>query len=389
VKSEESLAADRVLCIFGGFDNSELYSRNSELVAAVSRCYKQSYRVGPASNYSETRALPKTFFSRVVLFALKSLNEFFWLARQRGQLGKASAYFVPYPAYLNLFFLSLLMGRKDRKKPILVDAFFCLHDTLVYDRRLLKPGGLLARLVRILERRTLSRSSLVFIDTEQQKRSLCNQYQQPLAKLVVTPVGIDESVWTSLPQARMSETFRVLFWGTCIPLHGIETIIRSAKLLEKTHPEICFQLIGDGQVADTMAELISQLNPTNLSWRRVLVSAAELREEVRRAHCILGIFASTEKAASVVPYKAYQALASNRILVTRRSPAFDEILQGVVPTGLFFVDAADSVALADCIAKARDQFVEIDTAIATREFYDLYLGRSVLRESVRRAVERL
>ncbi|MCX2975680.1 glycosyltransferase [Halieaceae bacterium IMCC8485] len=384
-----SLAADGVLCIFGSFNDSELYSRNNELVTAVSECYQQSYRIGSASTDLDTKEKPQTFLNRVVLFAFKSLNEFFGLARQRGQLGKASAYFVPYPAYINLFFLLLLIGRKDRQKPILVDAFFCLHDTLVYDRGLLKPGGLLARLVRSIERRTLSRSSLVFIDTEQQKRSLCIQYQQPLVKLVVTPVGIDESVWTPLPQASMTGTFRVLFWGTCIPLHGIDTIIRSAKLLEKTHPEICFQLIGDGQVADTLAELISQLKPTNLSWKRVLVSAAELREEVRRAHCILGIFASTEKAANVVPYKAYQALASNRILVTRRSPAFDDILQDVVPTGLFFVEADDSLALAECIAKAKDQFVEIDAAIATREFYDLYLGRSILRKSIRRALERL
>ena len=113
-----SLAADGVLCIFGSFNDSELYSRNNELVTAVSECYQQSYRIGSASTDLDTKEKPQTFLNRVVLFAFKSLNEFFGLARQRGQLGKASAYFVPYPAYINLFFLLLLIG--------LLEKFLCL-----------------------------------------------------------------------------------------------------------------------------------------------------------------------------------------------------------------------------------------------------------------------
>ena len=384
-----SLATDGELCIFGSFDDSELYSRNNELIAAVSRSYRRSYRVGPAPSGVEIKEGSKTSLRRVLLHGLNSLRNFLAFARQRGQLGRASAYYVPYPAYLDLIFLLMLLRREDRQKPIMVNAFLCLHDTLVYDRRLLKPGGILASLVARIEQKTLSRSSLVFIDTEQQKKSLCQRYKQPAEKLIVTPVGIDESLWSPLPQAPVAVTFRVLFWGTCIPLHGIETIVRAAKLLEKSHPDISFQLIGDGQVAEAVAALIAELNPRNLSWQRSLVSAVELREGVLRSHCILGIFGGTEKAAKVLPYKAYQALASNRILITRRSPAFDDILQDDVPVGLFFVDPADSLALAERIAKVRDQFLDINSSIATRDFYDLKLSRDVMRKSIGRALERL
>ena len=46
-------------------------------------------------------------------------------------------------------------------------------------------------------------------------------------------VGIDEAQWQVLPPASERRTCRVLFWGTFIPLHGVEYIVEMAALLEQ------------------------------------------------------------------------------------------------------------------------------------------------------------
>ena len=165
----------------------------------------------------------------------------------------------------------------NRESIIIVDAFLCLHDTLVHDRKMLGSKGLFARIVAWLERRTLLAANLVFIDTEQQKTLLLERYGLDRRKIAVIPVGIDESLWRPLPVLPTSGCFRVLFWGTFIPLHGVDTIIRAAKQLQLSHPHIQIELVGDGQTADASAALIDDLKLNNINWQRCLLSAARLR----------------------------------------------------------------------------------------------------------------
>ncbi len=371
------------LCIFGSYEDSELYSRNRVLVEALALNCSELIEVRPgprrqtANNQKRLSSL-----GRLLQTGLGMVGNFFSLARQREKLKGADCYYVPYPAYIDLLFLRFLTWG-NRRRVVVVDAFLCLHDTLVLDRKMIAQNGVVARLVSWLERQTLSRADLVFIDTLQQKKILVEQYALDESRVAVIPVGIDEAIWTPAPERPLEDIFSVLFWGTFIPLHGVDTIIKAAGLLQTSHPRISFTLIGDGQTADSISAELDNTGGTNINWVRGFISASELRQYVDESHCVLGVFGPSGKAGNVIPYKGYQAMACNKILISRSGPAFAELLHGrEKPPGLLLVPAADPGALAQSIAAVYEAYNEIQPVLNTREFYDCNLSNSVIRKRV-------
>ena len=62
--------------------------------------------------------------------------------------------YIPYPSVFVLFMLSFL-PRTKRRMHIVADVFISLYDTIVLDRRLLKAEGLMARLLKWMEKKSL------------------------------------------------------------------------------------------------------------------------------------------------------------------------------------------------------------------------------------------
>ncbi len=163
----------------------------------------------------------------------------------------------------------------------------------------------------------------------------------------------------------------------------MDTIIKAAGLLQTSHPRISFTLIGDGQTADSISAELDNTGGTNINWVRGFISASELRQYVDESHCVLGVFGPSGKAGNVIPYKGYQAMACNKILISRSGPAFAELLHGKEkPPGLLLVPAADPGALAQSIAAVYEAYNEIQPVLNTREFYDCNLSNSVIRKRV-------
>lgn len=378
------------LCVFGCFVDTELYPRNRTLIDALSRLFSSTVEVRPANKLSRTVEHDK---KRGTVDLLSSawyyLLAFFSLLRQARHVRSADVVFIPYPAYIDAFFLKLLLLGRRRPK-LIIDAFLCMHDTLVCDRKIFKAGGVLARMVSLLESGTLRSADLLFIDTPQQRDQLLSSYRLAHTAIVVTPVGIDEKVWSPLSALPLEDKFQLLFWGTFIPLHGVETIIASAEILQGLHPGIEIKIIGDGQTADAVEAQLALLNLNNIVWDRRLVGSEELRSNVEMAHCILGIFGSSEKAASVVPYKVYQAMAANRIVITRSSPALAEVAREAPDSaGLILVPPGSPEDLASAISLVYQNYNDVCRQIKTRQIYDMTMSNRVLQAAVAASVETL
>ena len=73
-----------------------------------------------------------------------------------------------------------------------------------------------------------------------------------------------------------------------------------------------------------MRERASDLK--NVRFVETWLSAEQLADAMREADVCLGIFGTTPKAARVIPYKVFAALALGRPVITRDSPAIRELL---------------------------------------------------------------
>jgi glycosyltransferase involved in cell wall biosynthesis len=150
-----------------------------------------------------------------------------------------------------------------------------------------------------------------------------------------------------MPRTGPNDRFEVLFFGKYIPLHGVETIIRAAKVLEP-HSRIRVTMLGTGQQRAQADALAAELDLTAVrfvDW----VPYADLPAIIAAADLCLGIFGTGEKASRVVPNKAYQAIAAGCPLITADTPAARTGLLRDGLTGAVLVPPGDASALASAI----------------------------------------
>ena len=241
------------------------------------------------------------------------------------------AVIVGYPGHFDL----PAAKRAARGAPVIFNPLVSLADTLVSDRERFQPGSLPARALSLVDRRALRAADVVVADTEQHARFLAELAD--LERVETCFVGAEDDVFG--PTARPKSFTHALFVGKLIPLHGLETILEAARLA----PELSFRVVGTGQL-----DWLLEQRPSNVEWVP-WVEYDLLAGELHMAGAALGIFGSSDKAARVIPNKAFQALACGAPLVTADTPAARELL--VDGESALLVPPGNAQALADALRR--------------------------------------
>jgi glycosyltransferase involved in cell wall biosynthesis len=237
---------------------------------------------------------------------------------------------VLYPGWFDVIVLAPLA--RLRRMPVLFDPFISLYDTVVSDRGLVEPRSLLGRTVRVVDRASLRGARRVIADTPSHAAFYADLARIPPERIGVVWVGADDDAFRPRPQI-VPAARRALFYGTFIKLHGIEVIVRAAKLLEDDDVEV--RIIGTGQEGERVDELLRELRPANVV-RLDHVPHEVLADEIAAATLCLGIFGTTAKARRVVPNKVFECVAVGRPVITAdtegiRSAFTDEEIAMVPP----------------------------------------------------------
>ena len=231
---------------------------------------------------------------------------------------------VGYPGYLDVLVARALNWRRQRRLALV--AFISLYDTAVLDRAQIKAGSWKGRLLKSLDRIAFAAADVVLVDTHAQRQHFATLFELPQDKFRVSLVGEDDDRF--YPAAAIASPlagFEALFFGTYVPLHGIEVILDAAEELRR-ETGISFTVIGNGQLFPQIRQDAAARQLTNIAFVDHWVTTAELVDYIGRARVCLGIFGRTDKAARVIPYKVFDALAMRKPVVTRDSPAVRELL---------------------------------------------------------------
>ena len=337
------------------------------------------------------RLAPARRWSALVALGLRLLPAYaMLLARVPRRLARADMVLIGYPGHLDMLVLGPLVRMSRRW--LVFDPLVTLTDTLVEDRRLVTHGSARALVIRLLDRLALQLADVVLADTEENAQYMRALAPSSQSRIVVVPVGADEVLFSpdrvAAPEApspgwpaHAPGALRVLFYGTFIPLHGPETIVRAAALLGSERAS--FMLIGQGQLADETRALAEDLGLRNayfLPW----VPYHELPAWIAAADAVLGIFGDTAKAARVVPNKVYQAMAMGAAIVTRDSPAVRRVLEH--ERSALLVPPADPAALADAIEALRDHERRARLGVAARRAFLKVATVRVLAERLQAAL---
>ena len=264
---------------------------------------------------------------------------------------KPDVVLVGFPGLLDMLVVAPLA--RLRGVPLAWDMFMSLYDTVVEDRRLLQRKSLRARLLYAVERFAIHRADLVFLDTHAHARRVENLFGLAQSSIGSVWVGaetehFDRDRYPPSPPHAPGASLKVLFYGQFIPLHGIETIVRAARMVSDR--PIQWQLVGSGQEEERIRHMLEEYRLPNVNWEP-WVDYVDLPKRILAADMCLGIFGTSEKAASVIPNKVFQVVAMGKPLVTRDSPAIREILEDNTPC-VRLVPPGDPEALASAVCEA-------------------------------------
>lgn len=240
-----------------------------------------------------------------------------------------------------------LFGRKLRKKPIVIDFFISMYDTLCFDRKKFRPQSLAGKLLRSIDRRTLKYADMAICDTKAHGKYFCEEFDYPAEKMSVLYLEADESIYYPR-ETEKNDKFTVLYFGSVLPLQGVSVILDAIELLENEN-SIKFVFVGPlGGNNVRKGEKITEY----IDW----LSQEKLAEKIAQADlCLAGHFDSEiMKAKRTIPGKAYIYRAMNKPMILGDNCATHE-LYSEDDEGIYFTEMGNPHKLAELILKIKNE----------------------------------
>jgi len=332
--------------VFGAWDRGAGYPRASGLIAGLRRqgIAVHECHIGlPGAGTSKLALVAAPWRWPGYLLAL-------WRGRKRAvaQLDAAieahqpDLLLVPYPGHVTVRWArSVFCG------PIVLDLFLSAYDTAVGDRKMFHPASPLAWLLKRLDRQACRAADLVLVDTRQHADHLAELLGCGRETIDWVPVSDPEEPLQAIPypEVEPGDRLEVLFFGTGVPLHGLQTLLSAVDRCQNVHLTLIGGLPEDRARARALgADKVSVLDK--------FAPDAVLRHHLQDSHLVAGIFGTGGKAQRVIPLKVMLALAAGRPVVTADTPAVRELLRPgmdclVVPPGDIGALAAQLQELAD------------------------------------------
>jgi len=263
---------------------------------------------------------------------------------------------------------------------LIYDHMMSPYDSLVNEKKTIRREGLLGKAIYFYEKYILLASDLVLTDTNIHKQYFHELFDTPLEKIEAVPVGTDEDLFrldASMKKTAKSSLFEVLYYGSFLPLHGMEIILKAASILREK--PIHFTLIGGNRLdLSSFHNTIRQLdlnNVTHIDW----VEFEELPNYIAQANLGLGgAFGNTGQASRVITGKTFQFLAMAKPVVIGMYNGDDNGFEDRM--NCLQVPRGDEKALANAISWALEHNENLNQI--GQLGYELYRSRySILRIS--------
>ncbi len=335
------------VCYFGTYRAE--YSRNRIMIEGlrqagveVIECHEQLWKG------IEDRVQAASGGWRRPEFWQRVLRAYLRLIKRHRQIGDYDVMLVGYPGQMDVFLARFLSRR--RGKPLAWDIFMSIY-LIALERGLEQRSRFSIDLIRQIERRALSLPDLLIQDTADYVDWFHSTYGVSKERFRLVPTGADERVFKPLPGTRIGEdTFLVLYYGTFIPNHSVETMLEAANILSQDG-SIRFEFIGDGPERNKVQARAEQLKLPNVAFIPWM-EQGQLAARTAQADILLGAFGNTPQSLMTVQNKIYEGLAMSKAVITGDSPAIRKAMTH--REHIYLCERENPAALAEAILGLRD-----------------------------------
>jgi glycosyltransferase involved in cell wall biosynthesis len=272
------------------------------------------------------------------------------------------------------------------KNIIVYDAYLSFYENIIVDRSRFSRFSLPSLFFYLLDFLLVYFSDILIFDTKEHQDYFKKNYKiKKQTKLLVWPVSLDVNKIDSYLNNVNGELlfsvdkYNILFYGTYIPLQGIEYIIGAANLL-KANNDMIFTLIGDGYKKKEMENLVKKHDLRNVRFIDS-VSYDKLFSYIKQADLCLGIFGDTDKAKRVIANKVLECLSAKKIVITGRNNALERYFEG--NNDIVYCELANEKDLAEKILeiyKDYEQYKKL--GYNGREKIEISFSTKALREKI-------
>ncbi|MDB5266910.1 MAG: group 1 glycosyl transferase [Parcubacteria group bacterium] len=252
----------------------------------------------------------------------KGLKKYWLLAKEaqkfRGE--DLEFIFVAFPGHTCVWLAKLLFPRKR----IVFDIFISQYASNVVDRKVHKPYSLKAYKDYFLDWYSIRAADVVVIDANEHIKAFGRNYGLKKEKAIriflssaLTPVEHPKDT-------SGREEFIVHYHGTFIGVHGVEHIIRAAKMVEG-NPRIVFKMIGGGQLQKEMKTLAESLGLRNMEFFGRIPDYQDVLKRIDDCDVLLGAFGTTERGHWVIMNKIFEGMVFGKAMVSADTPGMREL----------------------------------------------------------------
>lgn len=334
------------ICFFGTYDKK--YSSNKIILDGFKRNNIKVYevnndvRITALNNQKHLSILP--LINRLLI----KLSLIPKILKNLKKIKECDAIYIGYPGHIDILFaypLAKILGKKLIFYPLII-----LWITFTEDINLFTKNSIYAKVLKVYEKFIYKLPDIIYADIPLQKKIFVEELGVKSEKIEEIPIGADDLIYKYSGIEKNIKDLKVVYYGLYSPLHGVEYILKAAKILKK-YKDIKFLMVGNGQTFEKNYKFAKKENLKNV------IFYTEATEEnasllLNSGHLFFGHASKSPTVYRTLPNKVYQGLALGKVVITVKTPATEGVFENLKDAYLF--KPADSKSMAEGILMLRN-----------------------------------
>jgi glycosyltransferase involved in cell wall biosynthesis len=270
--------------------------------------------------------------SKTLHTLLKAIDVFIVTVLRLYFLIRADIVFI-LPMNNNKFF-QILTAKFFRKK-IVSDFYISYYDTRIIDRNWAGEKSFMARVYRMYDMTLLKTKKVFFLNQSEADyyTKIVGNDNKFIVNSAILPLCLEPRPKAQLNyfNHRLTKIINICWWGTFIPLHGLDKIIEAARILKESKFEFKVHLFGDskenGLPFQKMIEEKGLTENMFLYYDYTFLNGRLEAYLLENCDLALGAFGDSLKAKTVITNKVIDALSMKIPVMTCHSSGVEEYFE--------------------------------------------------------------
>jgi len=227
----------------------------------------------------------------------------------------------------------LFVAYRIFRKPILADFYISYYDSLVLDRKNVNKTSFKSKLLKFYDRNVIKCASKVMFLNKSERDyylSVTNlSNNESRLKSTIVPLCVDKKKIVNMPYYHnITKEFTICWWGSYIPLHGLQQIIEAAEILKDKNFNFKLWLFGNSE--EKSIDYKKLISKKNLDGYTKIINNYTFQNNklsdflFENCDLVLGNFGCSKKAKSVLVNKVIDGIAMKSPVLTGESIAANE-----------------------------------------------------------------